>query len=86
MYRLAWFLIDTDRDIDEGIQLTDKALEVNPDNPFFWDTKGWGLYKKGNIEQARKFLNKSDSLMPIYNHRIYLHKQEVEKALATSSE
>jgi tetratricopeptide (TPR) repeat protein len=86
MYRLAWFLIDTERDIGEGIQLIDKVLDSIPDNWRYLDTKGWGLFKQGDIEQAMKFLNKSDSLMPIYNHRIYLHKHEVEKALAALTE
>ena len=45
---LAFFLIENDRNIDEGIELINMALEFKPDNYVYLDTKGWGLYKKGN--------------------------------------
>jgi len=82
MNNLAWFLIDKDQDIEEGLKLVDKALELGPDNYNYLDCKGWGLYKQGNLEEALKLLNKSDSLKPIYNHSIYLHLEAAKKAVA----
>ena len=32
---LAWFLIDKDVNVDEGVELLDKALEIQPDNWFY---------------------------------------------------
>ena len=47
MNDLAFLLIDSERNITEGINLVDKALELKPDNYLFLHTKGWGLYKQG---------------------------------------
>jgi tetratricopeptide (TPR) repeat protein len=82
MNNLAYFLIDKDRNPVEGLELIDKALKLLPDNYSFFDTKGWGLYKKGNYEEALKLLEKGDSLKPIYDHTLYLHIEEVKKAIA----
>jgi tetratricopeptide (TPR) repeat protein len=81
---LAYFLIDKNRNINEGLKLVEKALELKPDNCNFIDTKGWGLYKQGKYEESVKLLKKSWDLSPsldwIY---IYLHLQEVKKAIAS---
>ena len=78
---LAWFLVDNDRNINEGLELSDKALKLNPENYNFLDTKGWGLYKLGRKKEALENLEKSWNLRPIYVHTIYLHIQEVKKAI-----
>jgi tetratricopeptide (TPR) repeat protein len=80
--KLAYFLIDKDRNIIEGIQLIDKELETNPDNYSYLHTKGWGLYKQGKYEEALKILEKSDSLKPVYDHNLFLHLEAAKKAVA----
>jgi tetratricopeptide (TPR) repeat protein len=79
---LAWFLIDKDRNIEEGLRLIDKALELNHDYYSFLDVKGWGLFKLGRKKEALELLQKSWDLKPIYNHRVYLHLEEVKKSVA----
>ena len=85
MYDLAWLLINYDLNADEGINLIQKALELKPDEWYYLDTKGWGLYKQGRYEDALKILNDSWNLRPSYKHRGYQHIQEVEKALANQN-
>ena len=85
MNDLAWFLIDKDIKINEGMDLIQKALELKPDVWSFLDTKGWGLYKQGRYKEALKLLNDSWDLRPSYQHRGYLHIQEVEKAVASQN-
>ena len=58
------------------------ALELNPDNYNYIDTKGWALYKLGKKKEALEILEKSWNLRPTYSHTVYLHIQEVKKALA----
>ena len=82
MNNLAYFLIDKDQDANAGLDLINAALEYSPDNFNFMHTKAWGLYKQGNYEEAQKFINKADSLKPIYIHEIFLHKQEIENTIA----
>lgn len=81
MFDLAWFLIDNDINVDEGMDLIQRALEPRPDNWSYLDTRGWGLYKQGRYEEALKVLTDAWDLRPRYNYEGYLHIQEVEKAI-----
>jgi TolB-like protein len=83
---LAYFLINKNINPAEGVVLADKALKLNPNNYASIDTKGWGLFKLGKYEEALKLLEKSDSLKPIYNHELYLHIQEVKKAITNQKQ
>lgn len=80
---LAWFLIDNDRNIDEGLKLVDKALDLRPQDIYFLDTKGWGLYKQGNTREALEILQKAWAIKPVYIHEIFLHLEEVKKAVTS---
>jgi len=80
---LAWFLIDTDQNVDEGLELVDKIIELNPDNYNFLDCKGWGLYKQGKCQEALEILQLSWDLRlenAIYDYAAFLRLQEAKKA------
>jgi tetratricopeptide (TPR) repeat protein len=79
---LAYFLIDNNINIEEGLKLADKALESSPDNYVYLDCKGWGLYKQGKYKEALNLLEKSWKMKPIYNHTVYLHLDAAKKAVA----
>ncbi|MEN8227456.1 MAG: tetratricopeptide repeat protein [Bacteroidota bacterium] len=83
MNNLAWFLIDKDVNVDEGVELLDEALKLQPDNWYFLDSKGWGLYKQGKYEEALKILKDAWEHKPIYHHASYLKIQEVERTVAS---
>ena len=82
---LALFLIDNDRNINEGMELIEKALELSPDNYHYSDTKGWGLFKQGKYKEALEFLEKAWNSKPSYDHEIYLHLEAAKKALADNA-
>jgi len=77
---LAYFLIDKEINISEGLQLVDKVLESEPENYLYLDTKGWGLYKQGNYQEALEVLERSWKLKPVYDHDVYLHLEAAKKA------
>jgi tetratricopeptide (TPR) repeat protein len=82
---LAYFLIDKDRNINEGLELVDKALELSPDNYVSFNSKGWGLFKQGKYKEALEILQKSWDLRrekAIYNHEAYLHLEAAKKTVA----
>jgi tetratricopeptide (TPR) repeat protein len=81
MNGLAWILFDEQIDLEEGMRLIDQALELQPDNWGFKDTRGWGLYKMGMVEESFAYLEEAWENREIYNHEGYLHLQEVENAL-----
>ena len=83
MDNLAYFLIDKDRNINKGMVLNGKALELSPDNYTYLHTKGWGLYKQGKYQEALDVLQKSWDLRmknAIYNHEAFLHLEAAKKA------
>ena len=82
LYNLAWFLIYNDQNIDDGMELIDKALETNPQDYTFLHIKGLGLYKQNKYEEALECLEKSWELKPVYDHTLYLHLEAAKKAVA----
>ena len=85
MISLAYFLIDKDQNIGEGIDLINKALELSPDDYSALSVKGWGLYKQGKYNVALDLLQKSwDMRMQNarYDHRAFLHLQAAKKSVA----
>ena len=81
MYNLASFLIDNYGKAMEGMTIINKAIELNPGNYSFYDVKGWGLYMQGRNKEALELLEKSWALKPVYDHKLYLHMEEVRKAV-----
>ena len=85
LYNLAYFLIDNNRNIPEGLSSLNKELKLYPENHNFLHTKGWGLYKQGKNIEALDLLQKSWILRmknAIYDHSAFLHLEEVKKAVA----
>ncbi|MCK4993315.1 MAG: tetratricopeptide repeat protein, partial [Bacteroidales bacterium] len=82
---LAWFLIDNDINVNEGVDLIQEALDLRPDNWYYLDTKGWGLYKQGRYDEALKVLTDAWDLRLQYNQGGYERIEEVKKALASQN-
>jgi len=85
---LAYFLIDKERNISEGLGIADSLLKLNPENYNYMDTKGWGLYKQGKYSEALEILNKSWDLRmkeTMFNETAmlpYFHLEAAKKAVA----
>ncbi len=82
MRDLAYFLINYDRDLNEAMELVDKALKLNPDEYIALECKGWGLYKQGKYHEALGLLQKSWNSRLSYRHSLYLHLEAAKKAVA----
>ncbi len=85
---LGSILIENDIDIEKGLEIIDKAIQLTPENanPYVkadrYYIKGLGLYKQGKIDDAYEVLKYGWDLRPRYNnHDHYLLLQEVEQAL-----
>lgn len=77
---LAWFLIDQEINIPEGIELAESAVEQQPSNANFIDTLGWGFFKAGQTEEAIRWLERAAVLDP-HNVEIRSHQESVKKAV-----
>jgi tetratricopeptide (TPR) repeat protein len=82
MRNLAYFLIDKDRNLNEAMELVNRALELNPDEYVSLECKGWGLYKQGRYQEALELLQKSWNLRLSYRHSLFLHLEAAKKAVA----
>jgi tetratricopeptide (TPR) repeat protein len=81
---LAYFLINEDRNVPEGMDYVNKALISESDNYYFLHTKGWGLYKQGKYKEAIDLLQKSWDIRrekAVYDHEAYLHLEAAKKAV-----
>ena len=80
---MASLLIDNDININEGMELSRKALEIWPDAYDLLLVKGWGCYKQGKYKEALDILEKSWDLYPFYSTELAFYIQEVKKAVAS---
>ena len=83
---LAYLLINQDRNVDEGLKLVDKALKLSPNDYDYLETKGWGLYKKGQYQLALEMLQKSWDIRmkdAIYTQESFDHLEAAKKAVAS---
>jgi TolB-like protein len=84
-YSLAYFLIDKDLNIKQGLELIDKELDSDRENYNYLHIKGWALYKQGKYQEALEILQNSWDLRmkkAMYNHSAYLHLQAAKKDVA----
>lgn len=61
---LGYTLADRTNRLDEAVQLLEKALSISPDDPYILDSMGWALYRKGNFERARSYLERAFKTRP----------------------
>ena len=82
---LAYLLIDNDINFIDAMKYVDRALEIEPDNGPYLDTKSWGLYKLGMYEEAVHFLKLAKDKAYLYNHSYQKHIDLAEQALANQN-
>ena len=71
------------RNVNEGLELINKALMSSPVNYKYLHTKGWGLYKQNKDEEALEMLEKGWNLKLTYNHPLFLHLEEAKKTVTS---
>ncbi len=56
---LGYMLIDYGMDVDRGMAMVRKALELEPFNPAYLDSLGWGYFRKKDYPKAMEYIEKS---------------------------
>ncbi|KHK04093.1 tetratricopeptide repeat protein [Desulfovibrio sp. TomC] len=56
---LGYSLAEEGQDLDRALTMIDKALEKEPDNPFFLDSKAWALYRLKRMDEALATIEKA---------------------------
>lgn len=61
---LGYFLAETNQNLDEALELVNKALELKPGAGHIIDSLGWIYYQMGRYEEALDQLQKAVELLP----------------------
>lgn len=61
---LGYSLADRNLRIEEAARLIDKALSLEPEDPFILDSKGWVLFRQGDLPAALEALQKAYAKKP----------------------
>src|SRR3546814_18194897 len=56
---LGYTYADQNRLLDEAEDLLERALDLDPDNPYILDSVGWYLFRVGDYEAAIEYLERS---------------------------
>jgi tetratricopeptide (TPR) repeat protein len=59
---LGYSLVDQGLNLEEAMEMIEKAVELRPNDGFIVDSLGWAHYKLGNYEEAVKHLERAVSL------------------------
>lgn len=60
---LGYLMIDHDLGINEGMKYVERALEKQPDSPYYIDSLAWGKYKLGECEEALRLIQKVETMV-----------------------
>jgi predicted Zn-dependent protease len=63
MNSLSYMLAEKGMRLPEAVDLAQRALKLEPDNPAFLDTLGWALFKQGKAEEATAPLSKAAAVL-----------------------
>lgn len=61
---LGYFLIERNERLDEAVKLVQQAIEIDPENPSYLDSLGWGYFKTGKLDLAEQNLKKALKIDP----------------------
>jgi tetratricopeptide (TPR) repeat protein len=78
---LASFLINTEINVNEGLDLIYKVRVINPKITAY-HYEGWALYKLGRYEEAAELIEKAWGRMTGFNIEVYRHLEAAKKAAA----
>lgn len=81
---LGYSFADRNMRLDEAAKLIDKAVMLKPDDAAILDSKGWLLFRQGNLPAALDYLHKAFAKMP--DGEIAAHLGEVLWALGRRDE
>ena len=61
---LGYLLADSGRQLDEAIRFVRRALDIEPNNPNYLDSLGWAYYRRGDYDEAEKYISPAAQQMP----------------------
>lgn len=76
---LGYVMIDHDINVTEGMGYVRKALEKQPDSPFYIDSLAWGHYKLNECAEAMRLIQQVKSMIGTDEQEVKDHLNAIEK-------
>jgi len=76
---LGYLMIDHDLNVTEGMGYVRRALEKQPDSPFYLDSLAWGNYKLGECAEALRLIKQVESMIGTDEEEVRDHLNAIEK-------
>lgn len=78
---LGYTWADLNRNLDEARELIERALELDPENDAYLDSMGWVLFRLGDFEEARRYIERAIANATDPDPTLYDHLGDVMQAL-----
>ena len=75
---LGYLMIDHDLNVTEGMIYVRKALEKQPESPYYLDSLAWGYYKLGECSEALKLMKQVESMIGSDEEEVKEHLKAIE--------
>lgn len=73
----AYFLSLMDKDLDKALKMSERAVELQPNNASYVDTKAWVLHRLGRNEEAKAVMRQALSLSSLQDASLLLHYGDI---------
>ncbi|MDR1555214.1 MAG: hypothetical protein LBS39_04210 [Campylobacteraceae bacterium] len=80
----GYLLIDHDMNVSKGIDFVKKALQLQPDSPYYQDSLAWGFYKQKNCKDAYDIIQKVTEILK--DKEVLEHYDLIKKCAAENKE
>lgn len=75
---LGYLMIDHDLEVEKGMTYVQKALDKQPESPFYLDSLAWGYYKKGECAEALRLIKKVESMIGTDEQEVKEHLKAIK--------
>lgn len=75
---LGYLMIEHDLNVTEGMEYVRRALDKQPDSPFYIDSLAWGHYKLGECDEAKKLIKQVESMIGTEEEEVKEHIKAIE--------
>jgi tetratricopeptide (TPR) repeat protein len=76
---LGYLYIDHGIDVSRGVELVKKALQKEPDSPYYLDSLAWGYYKLKRCKEAHRLIRKVYDEMGLKEEEVREHLEKIEQ-------